>query len=64
MAHQANVVLIKTGNTRDRRIQIPPLSRGSYAYKFVVDQARWTHDVENADVMEDGYDGFHSVLKI
>ncbi len=46
------------------QLTIPPLPPGTYRYKFLIDQSRWTHDPENANRCEDGYGGFHSMLTI
>jgi hypothetical protein len=35
-----------------------------HAYKFLVDRARWQHDVENPAQVDDGSGGFHSLLTI
>jgi serine protease AprX len=46
------------------QITLPRLPRGQYLYKFLVDNSRWTYDLENPDRVEDGYGGFNSVLTI
>ena len=43
---------------------LPPPPRGVHAYKFLIDQSRWIHDVENPAQVEDGSGGFHSLLTI
>jgi hypothetical protein len=43
---------------------LPQPTRGSYAYKFVIDGARWVHDPENLARIEDGSGGFYSLLVI
>ncbi len=46
------------------QITLPRFARGAYLYKFLLDGARWTHDPENPERVEDGYGGFNSVLTI
>jgi serine protease AprX len=46
------------------QIMTPPPPRGVHAYKFLVDRARWQHDVENPAQLEDGSGGFHSLLAV
>lgn len=41
---------------------LPP--KGSYRYKFLIDQSTWMHDPENAEMQEDGYSGWSSMLNI
>ncbi|HQW33852.1 MAG: S8 family serine peptidase [Anaerolineae bacterium] len=46
------------------RIRIALLDKGTYYYKFLVDGSSWVNDPENPDIHEDGFGGWHSVLKI
>lgn len=39
-------------------------AKGSYRYKFLIDQKTWMHDPENLEMIEDGYGGWSSVLNI
>jgi serine protease AprX len=45
------------------RLTIPLPSRGAHAYKFLIDRVRWIADPENSERVEDGMDGFYSVLE-
>lgn len=40
------------------------LRPGEHLYKFVVDGARWFHDPANPDRVDDGHQGFNSVLRV
>jgi serine protease AprX len=46
------------------RIRIAVLDKGAYFYKFLVDGSTWVSDPENPDIHEDGFGGWHSVLKV
>lgn len=46
------------------RIRIAPLDKGAHYYKFLVDGSSWVSDPENPDIHEDGFGGWHSVLKV
>jgi serine protease AprX len=46
------------------RLTVPLPPRGNYAYKFLIDRVRWAADPENPERVEDGMDGFYSVLDI
>jgi serine protease AprX len=43
-------------------LPIPPV--GEYRYKFLIDDKEWMFDPENPHMTEDGYGGWHSLLKI
>lgn len=40
------------------------LGEGEYQYKYVVDGASWRHDPLNAEKVDDGHQGFNSVLYV
>lgn len=44
------------------RIATPP--RGAHCYKFLIDRSAWVNDPENPDIQEDGFGGWHSVVRI
>ena len=46
------------------QVNIQPPPPGSYPYKFLIDQTRWTRDPENPAVVDDGYGAYHSLLHI
>ena len=46
------------------RVRIAPLPPGTYYYKFLVDRSKWISDPENPDIHEDGFGGWHSVVRI
>ncbi len=54
---------MKTENGIWRGI-LPCLSRGSYRYKFLVDDKRWIEDPNNGLKVSDGLGGFNSLLHI
>jgi 1,4-alpha-glucan branching enzyme len=39
------------------------LKPGSYQYKFIIDD-QWTSDPDNSERVDDGYNGFNSVIQI
>ena len=43
---------------------IPPLARGSYAYKLVVDDTRWIADPANRRAVSDGFGGTNSTFDV
>src|SRR5262249_23660649 len=46
------------------RVSVPRLPSGQYRYKFVVGEAHWINDPENANIVADGFGGYHSVLEV
>lgn len=46
------------------RIEIPMLPKGTYKYKFLLDDKMWFEDFGNADRQPDGFTGFYSILTI
>ncbi len=52
---------VRPGVWVGRAASPPP---GLHAYKFLIDRTRWVQDVENPAQVEDGYGGFHSLLKV
>jgi len=46
------------------KIQIPMLPKGTYHYKFFVDDKVWMEDIDNPYRQPDGLNGFNSVLMI
>ena len=41
-----------------------PLKPGRYEYKFLIDGKKWTPDLWNPDVTDDGFGGLNSVIVI
>ncbi len=41
-----------------------PLQPGRYEYKYIIDGKKWTPDLWNPDVVDDGFGGFNSVIVI
>jgi serine protease AprX len=46
------------------RLTVPQFERGLHAYKFLIDRVRWVADPENPHRLEDGLDGFYSLIEI
>lgn len=46
------------------KIEIPMLPKGTYQYKFFVDDKVWMEDIENPYRQPDGLNGFNSLLMI
>ena len=46
------------------KIEIPMLPKGTYQYKFFVDDKMWTEDICNPNRQPDGVTGFNSILTI
>jgi len=46
------------------KIEIPMLPKGTYHYKFFVDDKVWMEDIDNPYRQPDGLNGFNSVLRI
>ena len=46
------------------RLTVPQFERGLHAYKFLIDRVRWVADPENPHRIEDGADGFYSLIEI
>ena len=45
------------------RVRIP-LKPGRYEYKYLIDGKKWTPDLWNPDVVDDGFGGLNSVLVV
>jgi serine protease AprX len=60
----ADVLLMEPCMDSLWKIEIPILPKGSYRYKFFVDEKIWMEDVENPYREPDGFVGFNSILKI
>ncbi len=61
-AHDA--LLLEPSENGLWKIQIPMLPKGTYQYKFFVDDKIWAEDIENPYRQPDGLNGFNSVLLI
>ncbi|MBL8056155.1 MAG: S8 family serine peptidase [Anaerolineales bacterium] len=46
------------------RLTVPAFEPGLHAYKFLIDRVRWAADPENPCRLEDGLDGFYSLIEI
>jgi serine protease AprX len=46
------------------RIEIPMLPKGTYQYKFFVDDKTWMEDIDNPYREPDGLNGFNSILMV
>jgi serine protease AprX len=46
------------------KIEIPMLPKGTYHYKFFVDDKVWTEDIDNPFREPDGLNGFNSILMV
>jgi len=46
------------------KIEIPMLPKGTYQYKFFVDDKTWQEDIDNPYREPDGLNGFNSILNI
>lgn len=46
------------------RIEIPMLPKGTYQYKFFVDDRTWLEDIDNPYREPDGLNGFNSILMV
>lgn len=46
------------------KIEIPMLPKGTYQYKFFVDDKTWTEDIDNPYREPDGLNGFNSILMV
>lgn len=46
------------------KIEIPMLPKGTYHYKFFVDDKVWTEDIDNPYREPDGLNGFNSILMV
>lgn len=45
-------------------IEIPMLPRGTYHYKFFIDERMWAEDIENQYREPDGVTGWNSILVV
>ena len=46
------------------KIEIPMLPKGTYQYKFFVDDRMWMEDIDNPRREPDGQNGFNSILMV
>lgn len=46
------------------RLTVPQFEPGLHAYKFLIDRVRWAADPENLHRIEDGAEGFYSLIEI
>jgi serine protease AprX len=46
------------------KIEIPMLPKGTYQYKFFIDDKIWTEDIDNVYRQPDGLNGFNSILMV
>ncbi len=46
------------------KIEIPMLPKGTYHYKFYVDDKTWLEDIDNPYREPDGLNGFNSILRV
>lgn len=61
-AHEA--LLMEPTKNGMWKIEIPMLPKGTYQYKFFVDDKVWMEDIENPYRQPDGLNGFNSLLMI
>ncbi len=59
-----DVLLMEPGKNGLWKIKIPMLPKGTYKYKFLVDDKIWMEDVDNPYREPDGFQGFNSILEI
>lgn len=59
-----DVLLMEPGKNGLWKIRIPMLPKGTYKYKFLVDDKMWMEDVDNPYREPDGFHGFNSILEI
>jgi len=63
-AWSRDTILFKSLSNGLWRVDIPLLSKGSYHYKFLVDDRRWVEDPMNPRKENDNYNGMNSVLLV
>lgn len=59
-----DVLLLEPSQDGIWKIELPLLSEGKYAYKFLIDGKSWIEDVDNPYREPDGINGFNSILVI
>jgi 1,4-alpha-glucan branching enzyme len=59
-----DVLLMEPGKDGMWKIEIPILPRGTYKYKFFIDDKMWMEDVENPLREHDGFNGWNSLLEV
>lgn len=59
-----DVLLMQQGTKGTWKIEIPMLPRGTYRYKFFIDDKMWVEDVDNPLREPDGVTGWNSVLTV
>lgn len=59
-----DVLLMEPHANGNWKIQIPLPPKGTYTYKFLIDDKMWVEDVENPVREPDGFNGWNSILNI
>jgi len=59
-----DVLLMEPGKDGLWKIEIPMLPKGTYQYKFFVDDKTWMDDIDNPYREPDGQNGFNSILMV
>ncbi len=59
-----DVLLLEPGKNGTWKIEIPMLPKGTYKYKFFIDDKMWVEDIDNPVREPDGFNGWNSVLKV
>jgi serine protease AprX len=59
-----DVLLLEPFTNGDWKIEIPLPPKGTYTYKFLIDDKMWVEDVENPMREPDGFNGWNSVLTV
>ena len=59
-----DVLLMEPYANGDWKIEIPLPPKGTYTYKFLIDDKMWVEDVENPMREPDGFNGWNSLLLV
>lgn len=59
-----DVLLMEPCTDGNWKIEIPMPPKGTYTYKFLIDDKMWVEDVENPLREPDGFNGWNSVLAV
>lgn len=59
-----DVLLMEPGKNGTWKIEIPMLPKGTYKYKFFIDDRMWVEDIDNPVREPDGFNGWNSVLMV
>jgi serine protease AprX len=59
-----DVLLMQPGKNGTWKIEIPMLPKGTYKYKFFIDDRMWVEDIDNPVREPDGFNGWNSVLTV